>query len=353
MYNLFLAGVQISFAAAVSFPGNVWSKTAALLGYGGASKGIIPVSVKTMESVLPYECALQVFLLMLCYSLFIAAIMLCLNLFIGNAAGVIGAFAVNIYGFLLNPNLFQKLFQLTENQVYRANVLCGWLSPLNHATFPMHNFGYDYLPKLRLSIGMFLSVILFLLIVSGIKMREIASLCSCRRMNKRVDKKEVKEKMKAAVKLIKLSKSFGKEQVLKEISHSFEAGKIHGIMGFNGSGKTVMFKCICGFLKPDSGYVNVQGKRIGKDVDFPELIGMIIENPGFLPHLSGYANLKRLAELQRIIGKAEVSEAMIRVGLDPFSKKKSRAVFSGDAGKAWNRTGDYGKSGAAHIGRAF
>ena len=171
LYNLFLAGVQISFAAAVSFPGNVWSKTAALLGYGGASKGIIPVSVKTMESVLPYECALQVFLLMLCYSLFIAAIMLCLNLFIGNAAGVIGAFAVNIYGFLLNPNLFQKLFQLTENQVYRANVLCGWLSPLNHATFPMHNFGYDYLPKLRLSIGMFLSVILFLLIVSGIKMR--------------------------------------------------------------------------------------------------------------------------------------------------------------------------------------
>ncbi len=141
-------------------------------------------------------------------------------------------------------------------------------------------------------------------------------------MNKRVDKKEVKEKMKAAVKLIKLSKSFGKEQVLKEISHSFEAGKIHGIMGFNGSGKTVMFKCICGFLKPDSGYVNVRGKRIGKDVDFPESIGMIIENPGFLPHLSGYANLKRLAELQRIIGKAEVSEAMIRVGLDPFSKKR-------------------------------
>ena len=171
MYNLFLVIVQSVFAAAFAFPGNVWSKTAALLGYGGASKGIIPVSVKTMESVLPYECALQVFLLMLCYSLFIAAIMLCLNLFIGNAAGVIGAFAVNIYGFLLNPNLFQKMFQLTENQVYRANVLCGWLSPLNHATFPMHNFGYDYLPKLRLSIGMFLSVILFLLIVSGIKMR--------------------------------------------------------------------------------------------------------------------------------------------------------------------------------------
>lgn len=117
LYNLFLVIVQSVFAAAFAFPGNVWSKTAALLGYGGASKGIVPVSVKTMENVFPYECALQVFLLMLCYSLFIAAVMLCLNLLIGNAAGVIGAFAVNLYGFLLNPNLFQKLFHLTENQL--------------------------------------------------------------------------------------------------------------------------------------------------------------------------------------------------------------------------------------------
>ncbi|WP_331477451.1 ABC transporter ATP-binding protein [Mediterraneibacter agrestimuris] len=127
--------------------------------------------------------------------------------------------------------------------------------------------------------------------------------------------------MKAAVKIIKLSKSFNREQILKEISHSFEAGKIHGIMGFNGSGKTVMFKCICGFLRPDSGYVKVMGKRIGKDVDFPESLGMIIENPGFLPHLSGYANLKRLADLRKKIGREEVIDAIIRVGLDPFSKK--------------------------------
>ena len=171
LYNLFLVIVQSVFAAAFAFPGNVWSKTAALLGYGGASKGIVPVSVKTMENVLPYECALQIFLLMLCYSLFIAAVMLFLNLLIGNAAGVIGAFAVNLYGFLLNPNLFQKLFHLTENQLYRANVLCGWLSPLNHATFPMHNFGYDYLPEIRTSIGIFLAAIILLMILSSIKMR--------------------------------------------------------------------------------------------------------------------------------------------------------------------------------------
>lgn len=128
--------------------------------------------------------------------------------------------------------------------------------------------------------------------------------------------------MMEAVKLVKVSKSFGKERVLKEISHSFETGKIHGIVGFNGSGKTVMFKCICGFLKPDSGYVKVQGKQIGKEVDFPESLGMIIESPGFLPHLSGYVNLKRLANLQKIIGKEEVMDAITRVGLDPCSKKK-------------------------------
>lgn len=135
-------------------------------------------------------------------------------------------------------------------------------------------------------------------------------------------RKEVEAKMAEAVKLVKVSKSFGKEHVLKEISHSFETGKIHGIVGFNGSGKTVMFKCICGFLKPDSGYVKVQGKQIGKEVDFPKSLGMIIESPGFLPHLSGYVNLKRLANLQKIIGKEEVMDAITRVGLDPCSKKK-------------------------------
>lgn len=128
--------------------------------------------------------------------------------------------------------------------------------------------------------------------------------------------------MKTAIELIEISKSFKEEHVLKRISHSFETGKIHGIIGLNGSGKTVMFKCICGFLRTDSGYIKVWGERIGKDVDFPRSMGMIIENPGFLPHLSGYENLKRLADLQKKIGEKEVRKAITRVGLDSFSKKK-------------------------------
>lgn len=128
--------------------------------------------------------------------------------------------------------------------------------------------------------------------------------------------------MKSAVRLINVTKSFRKERVLKGITHSFEQGKIHGIMGFNGSGKTVMFKCICGFLRPDSGEVIVQGRRIGKDGDFPRSVGMIIENPGFLPHVSGFSNLKRLAAIRNQVTDEQIRESIARVGLDPFSKKK-------------------------------
>lgn len=172
IYNLFLLLAEGILAAPYSFLGNVWSQTAATLGYsGGGSDITIPVSVKTMESSLPYECAAAVFLLMLLYSLFVASLMLFLNLTRGAAAGVLGAFAVNLYGFLLNPAIFQKLFHLTDGLSYKANVLTGWLSPLNHAAFPMHNFGYDYLPSLWVSWGFFLAVICILVFISGKKMR--------------------------------------------------------------------------------------------------------------------------------------------------------------------------------------
>lgn len=93
-------------------------------------------------------------------------------------------------------------------------------------------------------------------------------------------------------------------------------------MGFNGSGKTVMFKCICGFLQPESGTVLVGGKQIGKELDFPDSVGIIIENPGFFLDLSGFANLKRLASLKHRISDDDVRATMRALGLDPLSKKK-------------------------------
>lgn len=81
--------------------------------------------------------------------------------------------------------------------------------------------------------------------------------------------------------------SFGEETVLSSVGHRFERGMIHGITGCNGSGKTVLIKCICGFLRPTTGRILVNGKEVGRDTDFPDDIGIIIETPGFLPELSG------------------------------------------------------------------
>lgn len=125
----------------------------------------------------------------------------------------------------------------------------------------------------------------------------------------------------AAISVRDLYKDFGQEHVLRGITHDFERGKIHGIVGNNGSGKTVMMKCICGFLLPTKGTVIVNGKRIGRDVDFPPDMGLIIETPGFMPNLSGVKNLEILASLNKKIGLSEISDAIRRVGLDPTMKK--------------------------------
>lgn len=118
-----------------------------------------------------------------------------------------------------------------------------------------------------------------------------------------------------------LNKSFGRQEVLSDVNFSIEPGKSLGVVGNNGSGKTVLMKCICGFIKPDSGTIYVDGFRIGKDVDFPKDLGVIIETPGFIPYLTGYQNLKILASLKGKIEKKEIKEAMIRVGLNPNHRK--------------------------------
>ena len=118
-----------------------------------------------------------------------------------------------------------------------------------------------------------------------------------------------------------VSVTIGKNRILQDISVTFEKGKIHGLIGRNGSGKTVLMKCICGFMKPTSGAVFVEGKQIGKDVDFVPDAGVIIETPGFVPFYSGIRNLQILAALNHKIGNEEIREAMQTVGLDPGLKR--------------------------------
>jgi len=120
-----------------------------------------------------------------------------------------------------------------------------------------------------------------------------------------------------------------KTEILKNISIEFEQGKIHGLIGRNGSGKTMLMKCICGFVRPTSGTVQVAGKQIGKDCDFPESVGIIIETPGFIPYYSGFRNLKLLADLNKRIGKEEIRRTMQKVGLDPELKRHVRKYSLG------------------------
>lgn len=127
--------------------------------------------------------------------------------------------------------------------------------------------------------------------------------------------------METCIEVQNVVKRFRDQVVLKNVSISFEKGKIHGIVGRNGSGKTVLFKCICGLMHPEEGVILVNGKRVGRDVDMPEDIGAIIEAPGFLPNYSGYKDLRFLANIRRKIGKEEILNVLKTVGLDPESRK--------------------------------
>ena len=120
---------------------------------------------------------------------------------------------------------------------------------------------------------------------------------------------------------------FKKDILLDHVSYQCEQGKIHGIVGRNGSGKTVLMKCICGFIRPNEGHIYVRDKEIGKDIDFTPDTGIIIETPGFIPYYSGYRNLKVLAAINNRISRKDIENAMYQVGLDPTMKKRG-ATYS-------------------------
>lgn len=128
--------------------------------------------------------------------------------------------------------------------------------------------------------------------------------------------------MENAITVKSATKQFKEAVVLNNISVTFEKGKVHGLIGRNGSGKTMLMKCICGLVPLSSGEISVDGKIISKDTDIPQNVGVIIETPGFLPGYSAYSNLKFLAAINGKIGKKEIRNAIKSVGLNPDDKKK-------------------------------
>ena len=123
------------------------------------------------------------------------------------------------------------------------------------------------------------------------------------------------------IKVENVSLKIKKDIILDKINVNFEKGKIHGLIGRNGSGKTMLMKCICGFVKVTSGQVIVDNKIIGKDCDFPNNIGVIIETPGFIPYYSGFRNLKLLAKINNKIIDNDIKKSMESVGLNPNLKR--------------------------------
>lgn len=108
--------------------------------------------------------------------------------------------------------------------------------------------------------------------------------------------------------------------VLDDVSLALEKGKIYGFWGRNGSGKTMLFRAVCGLIKPTSGSIVIDGKTIHRDISFPPSVGALIETPGFWPAYTGFENLKTLAGIKKMIGDSEIRAAIQRVGLDPGNR---------------------------------
>lgn len=126
-----------------------------------------------------------------------------------------------------------------------------------------------------------------------------------------------------------LSKTIKKAEILKDITLEMESGKIYGLKGKNGSGKTMLMRCICGLILPTEGMVAIDGEVIGKDISFPKSVGILIENPSFLSGYTGLENLKILASIQKRIGEERIRETLQQVGLDPNDKRTYRKYSLG------------------------
>ena len=124
-----------------------------------------------------------------------------------------------------------------------------------------------------------------------------------------------------AVEVQGLYKQFGRQTVLQDVSFQLESGKIHGLVGDNGSGKSVLLKCLCGILPWERGVIRIQGKEMHPGKGTPPLLGLVIEHPGFIGSMSGWRNLKYLAGIRGIAGDAQIKASLEQVGLLHEAKK--------------------------------
>jgi len=130
--------------------------------------------------------------------------------------------------------------------------------------------------------------------------------------------------MEKTIELKNVAKSFKKQEILKDINFSCSAGEIIGIVGINGSGKSVLFKVISGLLFPDNGTIKIMQEEITKSRKIPQELSALIEEPGFLPNLTGYQNLELLASIRRRISKQDILSTLEKVNLSKDRNKKAK-----------------------------
>lgn len=131
------------------------------------------------------------------------------------------------------------------------------------------------------------------------------------------------------VELRNVTKKIKKNVVFCNVNCYFEGGKIYGLKGKNGSGKTMLMRAVSGLIKIHEGEVDINGKILGKDISFPESIGILIENPAFIDSYTGFKNLKVLAEIQDRISDDDIRNVLSQVGLDPDDKRTYRKYSLG------------------------
>ena len=126
-----------------------------------------------------------------------------------------------------------------------------------------------------------------------------------------------------------LTKTIKTATVLKDVNLTFEKGKIYGLRGKNGSGKTMLMRAICGLIRPSAGTIEIDGEFLDKDISFPRSVGALIETPSFISNYSGFKNLKVIASINNKINDAQIKDYISLVGLDPDSKKSYRKYSLG------------------------
>lgn len=167
LYMVYVLLVTSLLCMKKTFIGNIWSKTAALLAYSQMGKDLsVPSTVKVMESASPYECMIQIMLLLVCYALTLSFLMLYVQMKMGKKAAVGAGLFYSLFGFLLDPEVLAKILHKEEYELYLVRRITGWISPLNHATYGMHDFGYDVLPSIGQSGMIFLLILLGLSVLS-------------------------------------------------------------------------------------------------------------------------------------------------------------------------------------------